>query len=163
MYNIPGFTPYHNYRTTRRGGGVSLHVKESLKAYRLPDLDLMDDDLETIFLKLRKESTILDKSIILCVCYRPPSTDINDFTIKSNNLVQQSNLEQNIIYMMGDFNINLLDISTNHNHSHFYDTMVANSCIPLSPKPTRCLENSNTLIDNLFTNNLNDKAENFQK
>ena len=53
------------------------------------------------------------------------------------------------VYLMGDFNINLLneDVHTND----FLNIMSSNSLYPSITKPTRITSNSATLIDNIFT------------
>jgi len=54
--------------------------------------------------------------------------------------------------LMGDFNINLLNIETHLPSSEFLDTLYSKSFFPLISKPTRVSENTATLIDNIFCN-----------
>ena len=56
--------------------------------------------------------------------------------------------------MCGDFNIDLLKHETHNNTKHFLDTMYSLGLYPLIDKPTRITDNSTTLIDNIFTNEL---------
>ena len=67
------------------------------------------------------------------------------------------NAEKKLTYLLGDFNVNLLNIE-NHVDSHeFADLMFSHSLIPSITKPTRISSRSATLIDNIFSNNLQDE------
>ena len=55
---------------------------------------------------------------------------------------------------MGDFNINLLNTDSHQHTNEFFNLMTSNSFYPLISKPTRITSNSATLIDNIFSNNL---------
>ena len=56
---------------------------------------------------------------------------------------------------MGDFNLNLLNADSNHLTSEFLETMYSFSYIPVINKPSKVQKNSVTLIDNIFSNNIN--------
>ena len=60
---------------------------------------------------------------------------------------------------MGDFNINLLNANSHSNTSIFIDMMFESSYIPLINRPTWISETNVTLIDNMFTNSLDDNNE----
>ena len=53
---------------------------------------------------------------------------------------------------MGDFNINLLN-HDNASVNEFLSAIHLNSFVPLIDKPTRVIESSSSLIDNILTNN----------
>ena len=55
---------------------------------------------------------------------------------------------------MGDFNINILNSQSHQPSNEFINLMVSNSLYPLISKPTRLTSTTATLIDNIFTNNL---------
>ena len=57
-------------------------------------------------------------------------------------------------YIMGDYNINLLNYDLHTATAEFTDMMYANSFVPLINRPTRITESSATLIDNIFSNDL---------
>ena len=60
--------------------------------------------------------------------------------------------ESKLCYILGDFNINLLNIDSHLATAEFLETMYAFSYLPLITKPTRVTDHSATLIDNIFTN-----------
>ena len=60
-----------------------------------------------------------------------------------------------ISYLMGDFNINLLNYDMHRQATNdFVNLLTSNSFFPLISKPTRFTSSTATLIDYIFTNNL---------
>ena len=55
---------------------------------------------------------------------------------------------------MHDFNINLLLFDAKQHYNNFYDCVTENSFFPQITLPTRIQNKSYTLIDNIFTNNI---------
>ena len=55
---------------------------------------------------------------------------------------------------MGDFNLNLLKCQNHKLTNSFLDTMYSNMFFPLITRPTRIASYNATLIDNIFTNDL---------
>ena len=60
----------------------------------------------------------------------------------------------NTIYLMGDFNVDLLKVETCHFAQNFLHILQSYHLLPLIDKPTRVRTNSATLIDNIFVNKL---------
>ena len=52
---------------------------------------------------------------------------------------------------MGDFNIDLLNMSTHQSTNDYIDINFTNSFLPLITKPTRITSTTATLIDNIFS------------
>ena len=61
--------------------------------------------------------------------------------------------ENKLCYMMGDYNINILNYDVHAPTGEFVDTMSSYAFVPLINRPTRVTAASATLIDNIFTNN----------
>ena len=57
------------------------------------------------------------------------------------------------MYLLGDYNINLLNIDKHAASQDFADAMFSHSFFPTISKPTRVTDKSATLIDNIFFNN----------
>jgi hypothetical protein len=55
---------------------------------------------------------------------------------------------------MADFNLNLLNYHSHQRTGEFLDIMYSNMFIPLITRPSRITYNSATLINNIFTKNL---------
>ena len=62
--------------------------------------------------------------------------------------------ENKYIYLMGDFNLNLMNHESHQQTSEFLDIMYSNMLLPLITRPTRITSYTATLIDNIFTNHV---------
>ena len=58
---------------------------------------------------------------------------------------------------MGDFNIDILKYDTNNDSAAFLDMMYENFLLPYVSSPTRITSRSQTLIDNTFSNIIEDE------
>ena len=58
--------------------------------------------------------------------------------------------------MLGDFNINLLKINEKISYADFFDMMTSISLLPNITYPTRITRTTATIIDNIFSNSLED-------
>ena len=84
--------------------------------------------------------------------YRPPNTDISMFSAKMNEILEILESEKKEIYLLGDFNINLLNYNSHGKTKEFLDMMYSFNIYPLITKPTRISANRASLIDNIYTN-----------
>ena len=94
------------------------------------------------------------KNSIIGVLYRPPNTDTSIFNQQLLNILSSLKTENKIVYLMGDFNINLLNIDKHLPSSIFLENLFSYNFYPLINKPTRVSKNSATLIDNIFCNDI---------
>ena len=79
--------------------------------------------------------------------------DLADFNYNYlNKLLENTSKEQKSIFLLGDFNVNLLNYNEHNETNEFLDSVASNSFIPLILQPTRITSHSNTLIDNTFSN-----------
>ena len=62
-------------------------------------------------------------------------------------------------YVCGDFNLNLLKIESDHNCQHSFNPLSSYGFLPHILQPTRVTENTATVIDNIFSNNIQDNIE----
>ena len=81
--------------------------------------------------------------------------DINTFNDQFATVMENIKQEKKICYLMGDYDINLLNVELHGPTSDFNDIMYSNGCIPLITRPTRVTESTATLINIIFTNRLN--------
>ena len=74
--------------------------------------------------------------------------------IESNNhlnqIFEKASKEQKQIFLLGDFNINLLNYNVKQLINDFFDSLASNSIIPYILQPTRLMSHSKTLTDNIF-------------
>ena len=92
-------------------------------------------------------------NIIVGVISRYLSMDLADFNCNYlNKLLENTPKEQKSIFLLGDFNVNLVNYNEHNETNEFLDFLASNSFIPLFLQPTRITSHSNTLIDNIFSN-----------
>ena len=56
-------------------------------------------------------------------------------------------------YCFGDFNIDLMQISTNNSIRRYADMLLSCTCLSLIELPTQISLTSKTLLDHIYTNN----------
>ena len=69
-----------------------------------------------------------------------------------NKLLENISKEQKSTFLLGDFNVKLLNYNEHNQANDFLNSLASNSFIPLTLQPTRITSHSNTLIDNVFSN-----------
>ena len=69
-----------------------------------------------------------------------------------NKLLENISKEQKSVFLLGDFNANLLNYNEHNEINEFFDFLTSNSFIPLILQPTRITSHFNTVIDNIFSN-----------
>ena len=152
---IDGYNTEHAFRSQKSGGGVSLFIDKSIKYQRRNDLCIFNDNIESIFIEIDKSQINTSRNVIVCELYRPPNTDLPSFTDYVNQILDVIKNENKIVYLMGDFNINLLNTDKHMLSSEFMEMMYSYACIPLINKPTRVTDNASaTLIDNIYCNDI---------
>jgi len=151
-YSIPGYNSIHHCRKNRSGGGVSLYIRNDMYHQERGDLEFVIDDTGTksISIEIIPSNPKEKKTILSCV-YRPPNTDIIEFNERIKESINNINRERATCYIIGDFNINLLN-NTNQPTTDHINEMFSSGFYPLICRPTRITPYSATLIDNIYTN-----------
>ena len=153
LYTIPGYCFISNTRQHKSGGGVGLFIKSDLKFKLRTDLQSPNNKLyESIFAEILQPNS---KNIIVGCIYKPPDTSVSDFNNSINNILSTISFENKLTYLMGDFNINILNTESHQPTEDFINLMTSNCLYPLISKPTRITHSTATLIDNIITDNFN--------
>ena len=99
------------------------------------------------------------KQYTICNVYRPPYEGADDFELFNKEFTDFLNIISTTgqSFICGDFNINLLKILTKPNYNTFFESMLAHGFFPKITLPTRICDTSSTLIDQIYTNVLNNK------
>ena len=77
--------------------------------------------------------------------------NINEFN-KLNELLDKLPKENKTIFLLGDFNINLLNYDIHSPTNEFLDSFSSHYFLPHILQPSRVTTNSKTLIDYIFSN-----------
>ena len=131
----------------RIGGGVACYIKSDLAFNQRKDFST---DIENIFFDILLPNS---KPILVGIIYRPP--DQSGFL---NNLADAINgtekFDEQEVYILGDFNINLLHKETlRKNYPKYYKEFCsAYGLKQLITSPTRITQNTSTLLDHILTN-----------
>ena len=78
--------------------------------------------------------------------------DVLGFNNHRNQTLEKVSKEQKQIFLLEDFNINLLNCNVHQPTNDFLDSLASNSIIPYILQPARITNHSKTLIDNIFSN-----------
>ena len=150
-------------RATGKGGGLVIYVTE-----RVCDFD----DIETIglghegqehpspdgeFLVIKiKECKKVKKSIIIGNVYRSPSRQPQKFNDLLESILQKLDRHKNKhVLLLGDFNIDLIKYDSDINSQILIDLTSNYSFVQFISRPTRVSDHSATLIDHVYSNNIN--------
>ena len=75
--------------------------------------------------------------------------EFNDYYI--NNLLDNLSKENKTVFLLGDFNIDLLNYDQHSLNNEFLDSLSSHMLLPHIEQPTRIKSNSKTLIDNIYS------------
>ena len=133
--------------------GTILYIANHLSHKCPNDLNIYKkNELESTFIEIVNPKK---SNIIVGVIYRHPSMDLVDFISNYlNKLLDNISKEQKSLFLLGDFNVNLLNYNEHNQTNEFLDSLASNSFIPLILQPTRITSHSNTFIDNIFSNSI---------
>ena len=152
MVNIPGYTHIGNYRTDRKGGGVSILLKNGIPYKRREDLDIfIEGKTESVFVETISKC---GKPIIIGSIYRPPNTDLEQFSDNLTNIVSRARATKRKIpceIILGmDHNAELLKGNQHIPTHNFIENVTNLSLYPTITRPSRITHHSVTLIDNVY-------------
>ena len=82
-------------------------------------------------------------------------TAIDDFVSEIDPILKVLNSEKKQIYIMGDFNIDLLKVDSHRPTHDYLEFIYSYSLMPVIYKPTSITETTATIIDIILTNNRN--------
>lgn len=152
LINFPDYNKISKYRTGNiKGGGVALFLKKSI------DYSVIKSDhklFESVIVEIK---AVQRSTTIIAALYRPPGGNLTDFNNEYEAMLNKltHNNNKNII-LAGDFNINLLNHEVHAATDNFLNVMYAHKILPTIKRPTRYGECCATLIDNIFTNILDE-------
>jgi len=145
--NITGNKGYHSYREGRRGGGVSVFVRDGLKATLVEDFSFVTPVAEFCSVNVNLSSR---NSITIVGLYRPPSVSVESFCdLLRDDILSKLATNQNFL-IGGDANINMLsnDISCDT----FSNLLFSFYCKPYITLPTRISGKSISAVDHIWSN-----------
>ena len=154
--DLVNFTNYNHYHTVRedgrRGGGVSVFLSYRFKAKILDNITVVEQFIESLFVQFKYGG----KLMLVGIIYRPPSSDLLLFLSKMEDILMSIGRQKyDRVLICGDFNIDILNVDGDASTSNFINLLSSHFLLPLITRPTRISNNSYSLIDNIFSQNLN--------
>ena len=124
-----------------------LTTPRSIKAIEKMSSDAFQALWIVFLFEKKKKNTI---SGIVCRKHNSPES----FQSYLDEVLESKSSNDKTIYIIGDFNISLLNVETCNFIKDFLLSLQSYSFFPTIDKPTRVNNNSDTLIDNIFANNV---------
>ena len=146
IFNIDNYRLLRSDREHGRGGGVAIYAHNQLRIKIRPDIHI--SGCENLFIEILNEKS---KNIILGTIYRPPNTNSDLFLESFDQCLNMICKENKNVYLMGDYNINLLSTENNHTLT-LINLLYSLAFHPHINNPTRISCNSESLLDNVFSN-----------
>ena len=132
----------------RQGGGVLIYINENRFQHTIRS-DLMSENIELVAVEINQTRSA---PIIILAWYRPPGSCIQLFEYIEQTLSKLDNENKDII-LLGDFNCDLLANPRSCYTKKLLEVCNRYSLDQVIDKPTRVVQNSQTLIDLIFTSN----------
>ena len=148
-------------RSSGKGGGLAIYVntrvcadEENIKEFD-PNPEPENSCGEFQFVKILNCKNY-NKTIVLGNIYRSPSRKPDAFNELFETILQKLNrhTKKKICYLVGDFNQDLIKHHTDANYQNLIDNAASHGLVQLVSRPTRITDKSATLIDHVYTNNL---------
>ena len=137
-------------RTEASAGGTSIYVCNTLSYKLRNDLSTMlyfPKQLESTFIEISRNGK---RNIIVGCIYKHPGMPITHFTdFYMTPLLNKINTEKKIGFLLGDFNIDLLEFNNNE-VGKYIDSLTSLNFFPTISLPTRITDTTATVIDNIF-------------
>ena len=148
-------------RSSGRGGGLTIYVNKRIceesdidrKFNPNPEPENVSGEFQFIKIKNFKGS---NKTAIVGNVYRSPSRNPEKFNSLLENVLQklQRHVKKKFLYLVGDFNQDLIKYDSDKNSQNLVDITSSHGLVQLVSRPTRITDSSATLIDHVYTNNI---------
>ena len=133
-------------------GGTLLYIKKGINNKLQKDFQIyQSNQLESTFTEVVQNK---ENNYIGCLC-RHLSMELSEFSNHYiSNLLDNLLAKNKTIALLGDFIADLLKYDKDCNVSDFLDIMYSNLLLPHMTSPIYVTINSETLIDNIFSNTM---------
>ena len=118
------------------------------------DLSVNTKDTEAVCLEIINQKS---KNIFINTFYRQPSGNKENFENHFGKFLKKTKTK--ITYLLGDFNLNLLDYHTNLKVKSYSNTAFSHNFMPIINKPTCVTNHNETIIDHILTNSFHSKID----
>ena len=146
IFKILGYRAFFLNRDIKRGGGIAIYAKDTFESELIEWATVtVNNIIEVLTVTVGRGTS----QICVSGVYRPPNGNFQNFSLKIEELLTK--FKNQSLYVVGDFNLNLL-ATDDSCVKRFSNLMASFSMKPLITRPTRITGTTETLIDNIFTN-----------
>ena len=155
LYTLDNFIGAHSYRmrSSGRGGGVSIYVKQGFKFTKLEELTYCNENIETCVVSVEFRGG----SVCIIGVYRPHISTNENFIAALDLLLENEIIKSSkLVIIAGDMNINLLDDNSSETQNYL-SYLQSKHFLPGILKPTRFSSVDRilpTCLDHIWVNNL---------
>jgi len=146
LLHISGYNLYTKNRQLRRHGGLAAYIRSDIRASVREDILIYK---EMVFESFILQLELSGRCGYVLVVYRPPSGSLIEFYELLEEQLEKIP-HRSPIFIMGDFNIDLLDNGSNTDR--FLNLMISFGYIPAINISTRVTRTSSKCLDNIFSN-----------
>ena len=132
-HSIPGYT-FVSQPSLSNAGGTGFFISDKLSYTIRNDLSGSLISHETLWIEIQSD---LHHNLICRVIYRHPNSDLEAFMTFLNHTIDKINKENKYCVIMGDFNINLLNVDSHPATDEFLNTLGSYFFNPHILQPTR--------------------------
>ena len=126
--NIEGYQ-MHTQPSQLNAGRVAIYTDEKLDHFKRDDLSKYDENFEAVWVEIKNKKG----RNFLCACvYRHPNTDVTSFTQYVETVFTEMNKDN--IFIMGDFNIDLLQYGTQNSTNDLLNSMISHGIYIMEDK-----------------------------
>ena len=154
-YQLPNYVSIHQGRKNgKTGGGITIFIPKKLIYNIRHDLSVNHEDTEALCLDIINQKS---KNIFINTIYRQSSGNKENFENCFGKFLKK--IKTKISYVLGDFNLNLLDYDTNCKVKSYCDTVFSHNFIPIINKATHVTNHHSSIIDHILTNSFDSKID----
>ena len=153
LLQLPGYQLIHQGSKCTKHGGLIIYLNENYN-YEIRNLYTDSNIWEGLFIDINGGN--LCRTFTIGNIYRPPhdnnnnNVNIQQFISELSPIIEILQSENTYAAIVGDFNINLSQISEREKFSDIFDLMCTSNFFPKISFPTRFARHSCSLIDQIF-------------
>ncbi len=154
---IKHFNLFTKQRTSRRGGGVGVYVRDTYNVKIIENASIFEESVfESLALEVEFSTNV---KFIIVSSYRPPNSP--NITLETQHDIYFKSLKKQLenleklklpVFILTDSNIDLLKIETDSNSIRLVNGMAEYSYVNIVDKATRFANSSRTCIDQIWCN-----------
>ena len=151
MFYQAGQCPRHSHC------GLITYVHDTFRPEQV-HIDQITTGWEQVTVEI-SQNTPGAKKYLISNIYRPLELDLDLFICEFRNFIDSLRGLNRVSYICGDFNINLLQITSNKYANEYFESICSRGFVPRITLPTRIQPPSFSLIDNILTTEIDKNTD----